>query len=102
MVTAKDASQELLRQQSVKGGVGAVVEWGGPGVATLSVPERATITNMGAEVGATTSIFPSDDVTRAFLAAEGRPEDFTALASDEDAVYDKVIEIGRASCRERV
>ena len=93
MVTAKDASLELLRQLSVKGGVGAVVEWGGPGVATLSVPERATITNMGAEVGATTSIFPSDDVTRAFLAAEGRPEDFTALASDEDAVYDKVIDI---------
>lgn len=93
MVTAKDASLELLRQLSVKGGVGAVVEWGGPGVATLSVPERATITNMGAEVGATTSIFPSDDVTRAFLTAEGRPEDFTALASDEDAVYDKVIDI---------
>lgn len=93
MVTAKDASLELLRQLFVKGGVGAVVEWGGPGVATLSVPERATITNMGAEVGATTSIFPSDDVTRAFLTAEGRPEDFTALASDEDAVYDKVIDI---------
>lgn len=92
-VTAKDVSLEILRILSVKGGVGAVIEWGGPGVSTLSVPERATITNMGTELGATTSIFPSDEVTKAFLEAEGRGEDYRALASDEDAVYDKVIDI---------
>lgn len=92
-VTAKDVSLEILRILSVKGGVGAIIEWGGPGVATLSVPERATITNMGTELGATTSIFPSDEVTRAFLAAEGREEDYVPLASDEDAVYDRVIDI---------
>ncbi|MGN0732585.1 MAG: aconitate hydratase [Emergencia sp.] len=92
-VTAKDVSLEILRILSVKGGVGAIIEWGGPGVATLSVPERATITNMGTELGATTSIFPSDEVTRAFLAAEGREEDYRPLASDEDAVYDRVIDI---------
>ena len=83
-VTAKDVSLEILRILSVKGG---------EGVKTLSVPERATITNMGAELGATTSIFPSDEVTREFLKAEGREADFTPLASDEDAVYDKVIDI---------
>ena len=92
-VTAKDVSLELLRILSVKGGVGAIVEWGGPGIATLSVPERGTITNMGTELGATTSIFPSDDVTKAFLAAQGREEDFVPLASDEDAVYDRIIDI---------
>lgn len=92
-VTAKDISLELLRILSVKGGVGAIIEWGGPGIAALSVPERATITNMGTELGATTSIFPSDDVTRAFLAAEGREADFTPLASDPDARYDRVIDI---------
>lgn len=92
-VTAKDVSLEILRILSVKGGVGAIIEWGGEGVKTLSVPERATITNMGAELGATTSIFPSDEVTREFLKAEGREADFTPLASDEDAVYDKVINI---------
>ena len=92
-VTAKDVSLEILRILSVKGGVGAIIEWGGKGVKTLSVPERATITNMGAELGATTSIFPSDEVTREFLKAEGREADFTPLASDEDAVYDKVIDI---------
>lgn len=92
-VTAKDISLELLRILSVKGGVGAIIEWGGPGIAALSVPERATITNMGTELGATTSIFPSDDVTRAFLAAEGREADFTPLASDPDAQYDRVIDI---------
>lgn len=92
-VTAKDVSLEILRILSVKGGVGAIIEWGGEGVKTLSVPERATITNMGAELGATTSIFPSDEVTREFLKAEGREADFTPLASDEDAVYDKVIDI---------
>lgn len=92
-VTAKDISLELLRILSVKGGVGAIIEWGGPGIAALSVPERATITNMGTELGATTSIFPSDDVTRAFLAAEGREADFTPLASDPDAQYDRIIDI---------
>ena len=92
-VTAKDVSLELLRILSVKGGVGAIVEWGGEGIATLSVPERATITNMGTELGATTSIFPSDEVTRAFLKAQGREEDYTPLSSDADAVYDRIIDI---------
>ncbi len=92
-VTAKDVSLEILRILSVKGGVGAIIEWGGEGVATLSVPERATITNMGTELGATTSIFPSDETTRAFLKAEGREADYVALASDEDAVYDRIIDI---------
>ena len=92
-VTAKDVSLEILRILSVKGGVGSIIEWGGEGVKTLSVPERATITNMGTELGATTSIFPSDDVTRAFLKAQGREKDFTPLASDPDAVYDRVIDI---------
>ena len=92
-VTAKDISLELLRILSVKGGVGAIIEWGGPGIAALSVPERATITNMGTELGATTSIFPSDDVTRAFLTAEGREADFIPLASDPDARYDRIIDI---------
>ncbi len=92
-VTAKDVSLEILRILSVKGGVGAVIEWGGEGIKSLSVPERATITNMGTELGATTSIFPSDEITRAFLEAEGRVEDFRELSSDPDAVYDKVIDI---------
>lgn len=92
-VTAKDISLELLRILSVKGGVGAIIEWGGPGIAALSVPERATITNMGTELGATTSIFLSDDVTRAFLAAEGREADFIPLASDPDARFDRIIDI---------
>jgi aconitate hydratase len=92
-VCAKDISLEILRILSVKGGVGSVIEWGGEGIATLSVPERATITNMGTELGATTSIFPSDEVTRAFLKAEGREEDFTPLCSDPDAEYDRVIDI---------
>ena len=92
-VTAKDISLEILRILSVKGGVGAIIEWGGPGIKTLSVPERATITNMGTELGATTSIFPSDEVTKAFLEAEGRPEDFVPLESDPDAVYDRIIDI---------
>ena len=92
-VSAKDVSLELLRRLTVKGGVGAIVEWGGEGVATLSVPERATITNMGTELGATTSIFPSDDVTRRFLKAQGREEDFVPLSSDDDAVYDQTITI---------
>ena len=92
-VTAKDVSLELLRILSVKGGVGAIIEWGGPGIATLSVPERATITNMGTELGATTSIFPSDEVTRAFLAAQDREEDYVPLTSDPDAEYDRIIDI---------
>ena len=92
-VTAKDVSLEILRILSVKGGVGYIIEWGGPGVATLSVPERATITNMGTELGATTSIFPSDEVTKAFLTAQGRENDYKELSSDEDAEYDRVIQI---------
>lgn len=92
-VTAKDVSLELLRILSVKGGVGAIIEWGGEGIKTLSVPERATITNMGTELGATTSIFPSDEITRDFLRREGREQDYVALCSDDDAVYDKVIDI---------
>ena len=92
-VTAKDVSLEILRILSVKGGVGAIIEWGGEGVKTLSVPERATITNMGTELGATTSIFPSDEITREFLKAQGREGDFVALSSDEDAVYDRIIDI---------
>ena len=92
-VTAKDVSLELLRILSVKGGVGHVIEWGGLGVASLSVPERATITNMGTELGATTSIFPSDEVTRAFLKAQGREQDFTPLSADPDAEYARIIHI---------
>ena len=92
-VTAKDISLELLRKISVKGGLNSIIEWGGEGIKSLSVPERATITNMGAEVGATTSIFPSDEVTKAFLEAEGRGECWTELGSDPDAEYDKIIEI---------
>ena len=98
-VTAKDVSLEILRILSVKGGVGSIIEWGGEGVATLSVPERATITNMGTELGATTSIFPSDEVTRAFLKAEGREEDYAPLSSDPDAEYDRVIDIDLSSLK---
>jgi len=92
-VTAKDVSLELLRILSVKGGVGAIVEWGGPGIQTLSVPERGTITNMGTELGATTSIFPSDEITHQFLIAQGRGEDYVPLESDPDAEYDRIIDI---------
>ncbi len=87
-VGAKDVILEVLRLLGVKGGVGAVVEYGGEGVKTLSVPQRATITNMGAELGATTSIFPADETTRLFLAAEEREADFSPIAPDADAVYD--------------
>ena len=87
-VGAKDVILEVLRLLGVKGGVGAIVEYTGEGVKTLSVPQRATITNMGAELGATSSIFPSDEVTRAFLKAEGREEDYIPLCSDPDAKYD--------------
>lgn len=91
--SAKDVILHLLGILTVKGGVGAVMEYCGPGVATLSVPERATITNMGAELGATASIFPSDEQTRAFLALMGRENDFTPLAADEGAAYDREIVI---------
>ena len=92
-VAAKDIILKVLQIMSVKGGVGKIVEYGGEGVKTLSVPERATITNMGAELGATTSIFPSDDITRAFLKAQGREKDWVELSADDDAVYDEVIDI---------
>ncbi len=92
-VSAKDAALKLLEILSVKGGVGAIIEWGGEGAKTLTVPERATITNMGAELGATTSIFPSDEQTRLFLKAQGREADFVPLESDPDAHYDRVIPI---------
>ncbi len=98
-VTAKDVSLEILRILSVKGGVGAIIEWGGEGVKTLSVPERATITNMGAELGATTSIFPSDEITREFLKAQGREDDYTPICSDDDAVYDKIIDINLSTLK---
>ncbi len=92
-VSAKDVILEVLRILSVKGGVGKVMEYCGDGVASLSVPERATITNMGAELGATTSIFPSDETTLRFLKAQGREEDYTPLAADPDAVYDEEVNI---------
>lgn len=90
---AKDVILEVLRRLSVKGGVGKVIEYTGEGVKSLSVPERATITNMGAELGATTSIFPSDEITRAFLKAQKREEDWRELKADSDAVYDETVNI---------
>ena len=93
MVSAKDVILKVLEILSVKGGVGKVIEYCGEGVKTLTVPERATITNMGAELGATTSVFPADEVTKAFLKAQGREEDFTELKADEDATYDEEINI---------
>ncbi len=92
-VGAKDIILEVLRRLSVKGGVGKVIEYTGEGVKTLSVPERATITNMGAELGATTSIFPSDEITREFLKAQKREEVYVPLSADEDAEYDEVVKI---------
>lgn len=92
-VAAKDIILEVLRRLSVKGGVGRVMEYTGPGVATLTVPERATIANMGAELGATTSVFPSDEVTRAFLKAQDREADWQPLAADPGAAYDETVEI---------
>ena len=92
-VAAKDVILEVLRRMSVKGGVGKVIEYCGEGVKTLSVPERATITNMGAELGATTSIFPSDDITKQFLKAQKREEVWTELKADDDAIYDEEIVI---------
>lgn len=92
-VSAKDIALELLRILGVKGGVGKVIEWGGAGINCLSVPQRATITNMGAELGATSSVFPSDEQTRAFLKAQGRERDYQPIAADADAEYERVIEI---------
>lgn len=92
-VTAMDVILELLRRLTVKGGVGRIFEYGGPGVEDLTVTERATITNMGAELGATTSVFPSDEVTRAFLRAQGREEHWREIKADEDAEYDMVVDI---------
>ena len=92
-VAAKDVILEVLKRLTVKGGVGKVIEYTGPGVKTLSVPERATITNMGAELGATTSIFPSDEITRKFLKAQGREDVWVELSADSDAVYDEELTI---------
>lgn len=96
-VSAKDVILEVLRIMTVKGGVGKVIEYAGDGIASLTVPERATITNMGAELGATTSIFPSDEVTRAFLKAQGREDDWVELLPDADAEYDEEITIDLGS-----
>ena len=98
-VAAKDIILEVLRRMTVKGGVGKVIEYGGEGVKTLSVPERATITNMGAELGATTSIFPSDEITRSFLQAQGREQDWVELLPDADAQYDEVLDIDLSSLK---
>ena len=92
-VTAMDVILEILRRLTVKGGVGKILEYGGPGVRDLNVTERATITNMGAELGATTSVFPSDERTKFYLAAVGREIDWTELSADDDASYDEVIKI---------
>ena len=96
-VTAKDVILEVLRLLTVKGGVGKVIEYAGAGIASLTVPERATITNMGAELGATTSIFPSDEVTKAFLKAQGRESDWVELLPDRDAAYDEEVTIDLGS-----
>ncbi|MBQ2956146.1 MAG: aconitate hydratase [Clostridia bacterium] len=96
-VTAKDVILEILRRLSVKGGVGRILEYAGEGVATLSVPERATITNMGTELGCTTSVFPSDATTRAFLAMQDRVSDYTELLADPDAEYDEEITVDLSS-----
>lgn len=96
-VSAKDVVLKMLEMFSVKGNVGVIMEYAGPGVTTLSVPERATITNMGAEMGVTTSIFPSDDETRKFLKAQNREQDWTELKADADAEYDKIVELDLGS-----
>lgn len=101
-VSSKDIILEVLRQCTVKGGVNKVFEYAGPGVSTLTVPERATITNMGAELGATTSIFPADDMTRTFLKAQDRESDFVALAADADAQYDQVVKIDLSALEPQV
>ncbi|MEY8764060.1 MULTISPECIES: aconitate hydratase [Clostridium] len=96
-VTAKDIILEMLKRLTVKGGIGKIFEYVGEGAKTLSVPERATITNMGAELGATTSIFPSDDVVYKFLKAQGREKDFSCVEPDEDAGYDEEMKIDLSS-----
>ena len=96
-VSAKDVILAVLQKMSVKGGVGKIIEYGGEGIKTLSVPERATITNMGTELGATTSIFPSDEITKAFLDAQGRGDCWMELSSDEDAIYDEIIDLDLSS-----
>lgn len=96
-VSAKDVILELLRRMTVKGGVGKIIEYGGEGVKTLSVPERATITNMGAELGATTSIFPSDQMTLRFLRSQGRESVWVEIKADRNAKYDEVIDIDLSS-----
>lgn len=92
-VSAKDVILYVLQKLSVKGGVGKIVEYYGPGVENLTVPDRATITNMGAELGATTSIFPSDEATKAYLISQGREKDFVELSADPDALYDEILEV---------
>ena len=96
-VNAKEVILEMLRRESVKGGLGKVYEYVGPGAAALEVPQRATIANMGAEMGATTSIFPADEQVKKFLTAQGRAKDYTELLPDEDAEYDEVIELDMSS-----
>jgi aconitate hydratase len=98
-VSAKDIILEVLRIMTVKGGVSKVIEYGGEGVKSLSVPERSTITNMGAELGATTSIFPSDEITLEFLKAQGREDCYVPISADDDAVYDEVIEINLSTLK---
>ena len=92
-VSAKDIILEMLRRFTVDGGVGKAFEYDGPGVKSLTIPERATITNMGAELGATTSIFPSDEMTLTFLRTQKREEDWISLSPDSDAKYDETWEI---------
>jgi aconitate hydratase len=94
--SAKDIILEVLRRLTVKGGVGKIIEYSGPGLTGLTIPERATITNMGAELGATSSLFPSDEVTRQYLISQGREKDWRKLEADPDAVYDDEIEINLA------
>jgi aconitate hydratase, putative, Aquifex type len=96
-VSAKDVILHVLQQLTVKGGVGKIVEYSGEGVKTLSVTDRATITNMGAELGATTSVFPSDDNTRIYLASQGREKDYIPMSADEDAVYDEILKVDLSS-----
>ncbi len=98
-VNAKEVILEMLRRESVKGGLGKVYEYVGPGAATLEVPQRATIANMGAEMGATTSIFPADEQVRRFLTAQGRPQDYVELLPDADAAYDEVIELNMSELK---
>ena len=101
-VTAKDVILELLKSLTTKGNIGAAIEYGGPGIARLTVPERATITNMGAELGVTTSIFPSDEVTRTFFRAQQREQDWVELKPDADAHYERVIELDLGSIEPNV